>query len=228
MNVLLIYTYAATGFMMSFMVQRYAAYCLRFLLNPELLLLFERHVIRRRLWRRRTLWGPMGFFRMFLHILHIAGTLVCNAVGVNNWSEASLRAGSLALLHMIPTLISPHLSLVAHYVGVPIPTMNLFHTSSGFMVLLQSAIHVIITVKTVSFDVTNRQMQHGLVVSLPCIAARFMTDRKAGCCCYFATSTSCVFLVSQSGSRDHHQKPLCISHPCRCYAVVTHTFRHEL
>lgn len=167
MNVLLIYTYSAIGFMVSFIAQRYALYCFRFLLNPELLLFFERQIIRRRLWRRTSFWRPMGFFRMFLHILHIAGTLVCNIVGVNDWSEASLRAGSLALLHLIPTLISPHLSLVAHYMGVPLPTMNLFHLSSGFMVLLQSAIHVIISVKTVPFDVTNRQMQRGLVVSTP-------------------------------------------------------------
>lgn len=167
MNVLLIYTYAATGFVVSFMAQRYAVYCLRFLLNPKLLWLFERQIVRRRLWRRRALWGPMGFFRMFLHILHVAGTLVCNVVGVHDWSEASLRAGSLALLHIIPTLVSPHLSLVAHYMGVPISIMNIFHVSAGFMVLLQSVIHVIISIKTVSLDFTNRQMQHGLVVRTP-------------------------------------------------------------
>lgn len=167
MNVLLIYTYAATGFVVSFMAQRYAVYCLRFLLNPKLLWLFERQIVRRRLWRRRALWGPMGCFRMFLHILHVAGTLVCNVVGVHDWSEASLRAGSLALLHIIPTLVSPHLSLVAHYMGVPISIMNIFHVSAGFMVLLQSVIHVIISIKTVSLDFTNRQMQHGLVVRTP-------------------------------------------------------------
>lgn len=228
MNVLLIYTYAAAGFMLSFMVQRYAVYSFRFLLNPHLLLLFEREIVRRRLWRRRSLWGTMGFFRMFLHILHIAGTLVCNAVGVHDWSEASVRAGSLALLHMIPTLISPHLSLVAHYMGVPIPTMNIFHMSSGFMVLLQSIIHVIISVKTVSFDITNRQMQHGLVVRTLAISHEASTKSTAGCTCYLVPSSRCVFLVSQHGSRNHNQKPFCISHARWYHVVVTYTSYDEL
>jgi uncharacterized protein (DUF486 family) len=109
----------------------------------------------------------MGFFWMFLHLLHVAETLVCNVVSIHDWLEASLRSSSLTLLHIIPTLVSLHLSLFAHYMGVPISIMNRFHMSAGFMVLLQSVIHVIISVKTVPLDVTNRQMQHGLVVRTP-------------------------------------------------------------
>lgn len=146
------------------LLHRYIVRCLRYILNPHLLFLFARHIVHPHLLQRRRLWGPISRFRACLHLLHVGGTLACNVLGVHSLTEARSRAGSLAMLHLVPTLFSPHLSQAADYMGLPLPAYYHLHGALGLMAFLQSVVHMVAAVRDVSFDLNNQLVRFGFIV----------------------------------------------------------------
>jgi hypothetical protein len=168
MNVLLIYMYVAAGCGAVLLLRRYVIGSLRYILNPRIISLFARHILHPYLLQRRHLWGPIGRFRSFLHLLHLGGTLACNVLGVHSLGEARSRAASLAMLHLIPALFSPHLGFAADLMGLPLHTYYHLHGTLGLMAFLQGIIHVITAVQTMPLNLNDRPTQFGIIVRASC------------------------------------------------------------
>lgn len=166
MAVLVIYTYVAAGILFLLLLQRYILHAFKFLFNPRLFFLFSRHLVLPYLFNRRRFWGPISWLRAGLHMLHLGGTLACNINGVHDISTARSRAGSLAILHLIPLLFVPNLSLAAEIFGFSLSAYHQFHRALGWMTILQVALHVTLAVYKTAFDLNDRAQRHGFMVGI--------------------------------------------------------------
>jgi hypothetical protein len=120
MNVLQIYTWVAAGVGGFLLLHKYIISSLRELFNPRIHLLFYRYIVQPYLLRRGRFWAPISRLQAALHILYLGSTLACNVLGITTLADARSRAGSLALLHLIPSLLSPNLALPASFMGLPL------------------------------------------------------------------------------------------------------------
>ena len=166
MTVLFIYTCSAAGILFLLLLQRYIIHVFKFLFNPRLFVLFSRHLVLPYIIRRRLFWGPISWLRAGLHVLHLGGTLTCNIIGVHNISTARSRAGSLAVLHLIPLLFVPNLSLAAKIFGFPLSVYHHFHRALGWMSILQVAIHVTLAAYKTALNLDDRAQRHGFMVGI--------------------------------------------------------------
>lgn len=166
MTILFIYTYIAAGILFLLLLQRYILRVSRFLFNPRLFVLFSKHLILPYLFRRHSFWGPISRLRAGLHLLHLIGTFACNIIGVHDISTARSRAGSLAVLHLIPLLFVPNLSLAAKIFGFHLSVYHHIHRALGWMSILQGAIHVIFALYKTALDLDNRAQRHGFMVGI--------------------------------------------------------------
>jgi hypothetical protein len=78
---------------------------------------------------------------------------------------ARSRAGALAVFHLMPLAVAPRLSMGAKAFGLSLGAYHYLHYSIGLMALCQSILHVILAVRTISFDLSNRHQRNGLIVS---------------------------------------------------------------
>jgi hypothetical protein len=160
MDVLIIYTYVLAGITVAFLFQRRITSGLRFIFNPRICLFFPT------CFERRAFWGRFSYLQVFFFVAYISGTLLCNVFGVSSLSQIGRRSASLALLHLIPCLCSPHLSLVAYYCDLPTSRSYILHKMAGSMAFLQSVVHIVLTLRSVSFDLDKHSMLYGFVVRL--------------------------------------------------------------
>ena len=170
MTILFIYTYIAAGILFLLLLQRYILRGSRFLFNPRLFVLFPKHSILPYLFRRHSFWGLISRLRAGLHLLHLIGTFACNIIGVHDISTARSRAGSLAVLHLVPLLFVPNLSLAAKIFGFHLSVYHhihrAIHRAMGWMSILQGAIHVVFAVYKTALDLDNRAQRHGFMVGI--------------------------------------------------------------
>lgn len=166
MSILIIYTYVAAGILLLLLLQRYVLRICKAVFNPRLFILFSRHLVLPYLFRRRGFLGPISRLRAGLHVLHLGGTLTCNIFGVHDISAARSRAGSLAVLHLIPLLFVPNLNLAAEIFGISLSVYHHLHRALGWMTVLQTALHVAFAVHRVTIDLNDRAQQHGFMVGL--------------------------------------------------------------
>lgn len=88
-------------------------------------------------------------------IVHWTGTAVCNAYGIHNLTDASLRASQIAVAHLVPLLTFRQLSLVADLYGVSLSTYHTIHQSLGVIATLQAAVHAIIALQGIKISSTD-------------------------------------------------------------------------
>lgn len=197
MDPLLIYLYTAAVIAVCLFLQKYVNQCLKFIVNPRLATFTTRHLVLPYLLPRWYLWGPVTRLQALLHCIHIAGTLTCNVFRVSSLSMARSRAGSLAVFHLMPLALAPRLSMGAKLFGLSFGAYHYFHYSIGLMALCQSILHVILAVRTISFDLNNRHQRNGLIVSE-----------------HFLSSSWLNFLQGNNFSVDTHvDGPACHSTP---------------
>lgn len=165
MDPLLIYLYTAAILAVFLSLQKYINLCLRFIFNPRLATFITRHLVLPYLLPRWYLWGPVTRLQALLHCIHLAGTLTCNIFRVSSLSMARSRAGSLAVFHLMPLALAPRLSMGAKLFGLPLEAYHYLHYSIGLMATFQSILHVILAVRTIPFDLSNRHQRNGLIVS---------------------------------------------------------------
>ena len=168
MDPILIYMYVFAGLAAALYLQQY----LKFILHPRLTSPVGlvngpviRHLVLPFLLRRRSLWGPMTRLQAFLYVLHFAGTIVCNIVGVPGLAGARSRAGLLAILHLLPLTVIPQLSLGSAFFHISLQTYHRLHTSFGIMAIFQSVLHVILAMQATPFDFGVGTQRQGFIVS---------------------------------------------------------------
>lgn len=164
MNVIAIYAYTAAGLAVVLLLHQHIYRCLAIVLNERLLQMCLKGCLQPYILRRRRFSGPLTCCTALLWSVHWAGTLVCNFIGVRDHREASSRAATLALLHLVPLCFSQQFSMAADLLGISLRAYRCLHRAFGVMAFLQSALHVSITLWNTVFDFSDRALRYGFAV----------------------------------------------------------------
>ena len=166
MDILTIYATIGAGLAVCLSLRRYIYFLFSFLLNKRIVRACFQWGIRPYLVRRRSLFGPITYSRITWWLVHWGSTVTCNFLGIQNWHEASSRAGTLALLHIVPLFFSQQFSMAADIFGISLKAYQLLHQAFGAMAIVQSALHVAISLRDVAFDFGDRALRYGFVVTI--------------------------------------------------------------
>ena len=138
--------------------------------------LVSKHLTYPYLLRRHRFFGPWSRSGVALQIIFISINLFCISFVVSmfpvsiRWSktaEAGSRAGTLALITLIPLLAGAHHALLADLLGVSLQTIRLIHRSAGVAVPLLCLLHVLFALTSkVSFSLDNTQDVFAVIVGI--------------------------------------------------------------
>ncbi len=106
-----------------------------------------RHVLLPRLFRGRHIFNPTRT-ELLCHLLHWTAVIVYSTWDVDSLSGAALRAGQLAVIHVVPLLITYQLGFVSRLLGLSFNVTGRVHQSLAFMALVQSILHSAIHLQT--------------------------------------------------------------------------------
>ena len=71
-----------------------------------------------------------------------------NTWNVDSLGQAALRAGQLAVIHVVPLLITYQLAFVSNILGLSLNVVGKVHQSLAVMVLVQSMLHSVLHLHT--------------------------------------------------------------------------------
>jgi len=98
------------------------------------------YVVYPRLFPGHHLFNPARI-NAIMYCLHWTGTLFCNIYRIGTLTEAGRRAGSIAMVHLVPLLATPQLGICAEIFGLSITSIRLLHEAFGLMAAAQSGLH---------------------------------------------------------------------------------------
>lgn len=102
-----------------------------------------RHLILRRVFDSRHSFNPTRA-QVLGCTLHWTATLIYNIYAVETYTEAAKRAGQLAVLHLIPLLLSNQLACIARIAGSSLQLTVFAHSMLGLMMIAQSLLHCLL------------------------------------------------------------------------------------
>ena len=102
-----------------------------------------RHVLLLRLFHGRHIFNPTRA-ELLCHLLHWVATIVYNTWRVTNLSQAALRAGQIAVINIVPLLVTYQLGFASSAFGLSLNAVLKVHQSLAVMALVQGALHSII------------------------------------------------------------------------------------
>ncbi|PIG83976.1 hypothetical protein AARAC_008633 [Aspergillus arachidicola] len=102
--------------------------------------------------------------RLLITITYLAGTGVCNFVGVRSLPEAGSRAALLSSINLIPMFMSGGYEFGARLLGVSLGTYRDFHRTIGFVTVFEAAIHIVIIAKTRQISTSDNLYFYGILV----------------------------------------------------------------
>jgi hypothetical protein len=82
------------------------------------------------------------------HLLHWTAVIVYNTWNVDSLGQAALRAGQLAVIHMVPLLITYQLGFMSSVLRISLNVVGKVHQSLAVMVLLQGMLHSVLHLQT--------------------------------------------------------------------------------
>jgi len=109
---------------------------------------FLRHLVYPFILHRHRFIGPWTRCYLFFQLLYWGCTLGCTSIGVKTLAQASARAGSLAVIHLVPLFFGGHLSFAADLIGMPLLTYRQVHRSMGIVASVLSIFHVLVNIIT--------------------------------------------------------------------------------
>ena len=186
MDVSLVYAIAIGGIFCALLVLNGLPLIAR--LAGYLTRLMSKYMVYRYALDRHRLLGPWSWASVLLQLIYIAGNIACLRVGlshtgvqVSTFLQAGLRAGSLAIVNLIPSCASPHLGLVADLLGLSLDTVRRIHRSAGVMTVFLVVFHVIVAVASQpSFDLSLAPNLFAVMVSLQSSAHTSPLMRTSG------------------------------------------------
>ena len=114
--------------------------------------------------RRYRFLGPWTRSSVLLHFLYLAIIAFCNAFGVKILDQASMRAGTLSLINIVPLYFGFHISFVADILGF---SLQLYKRIYRIIALVSTALglfYVIVSATSGSSGSLGRQRVYGLTV----------------------------------------------------------------
>ncbi|KFX96375.1 hypothetical protein O988_05355 [Pseudogymnoascus sp. VKM F-3808] len=104
----------------------------------------SKHLTYRYILSRHRILGPWTRTGVIVQLVYIAANLFCAGFGASTIRKVGLRAGTLAVVNMIPLFAAPHLAFVADWIGMSLKTIHIAHRSAGFMTFFLGLLHVIV------------------------------------------------------------------------------------
>jgi hypothetical protein len=128
--------------------------------------LVSKHLIYRYILHRHQLLGPWSRAGVLVQLIYIAGNICCFKFWDTTISQAGLRAGTLAIINLIPLFTGPHLSTLADLLGVTLSTFRQIHRSAGVTAVMLTIFHVLVMVASQpSFPLDLAQNRFAVIVS---------------------------------------------------------------
>jgi hypothetical protein len=97
-------------------------------------------------------------------LLYWGGTLLVNTFQVRSLSEAASRAGSIAILYLIPLVAGSRLSFAADRMGLSLRTFQYLHNTFGLMVSAQLISHVVLVARIGGVRPLELKDRYGTIV----------------------------------------------------------------
>lgn len=124
--------------------------------------------------RRHRLLGPWSLAGVLVQLSFVTGNVLCLSLGVSQvqtkgstLSQASLRAGTLSIINLIPLFAGAHLGTLADLLGVNHRTIRQIHRSAGVMAVLLVGFHTMVAFGTrLSFDLQRFPDLFAVIVRL--------------------------------------------------------------
>jgi len=166
MNALYIYTLVVAGAASTWAIYRTLLLIVH-LCRTHLVTIALKRLLYPFILRRRRLFGPLTRLEALVHLLHWGATVACNVIGVSTTTQAGSRAGSLAIIHLIPLFFGSRLSFAADLLGITLRTYVHMHGSIGVMEILQTLVHVVLVIKSSAFDLQVAMQRYGFIACFP-------------------------------------------------------------
>ncbi|KAL9129886.1 MAG: hypothetical protein Q9217_001786 [Psora testacea] len=155
----------ATGSLIAF------AFILRFwrtfgrALRKRIYVYLLRHVILPYAVRRYRFLGPWSYARLICYCVYLAVMAVGCSFRASSVELAGRRAGTLALINMLPLYLGFHLDLAAGLLGFPRSRYTIFHRAVGLMSVALCAVHSGIALRNKFAPFREVDSTYGFVVS---------------------------------------------------------------
>lgn len=119
--------------------------------------------------RRHRFLGPWTCADIMIQLAYIASNSFCIGFRVSDVAKASVRAGSLSLINMIPLFLGPHLGFLADILGISLSTFRLLHRSAGLMSFGLALFHMLamLVFHVETFSLRGIANISAVVVSIP-------------------------------------------------------------
>lgn len=142
---------------------------------PSIQLFLFKHFAYPFLYRRPRVLASMTRLGAILRVAYWALTATCNLYKAGTLAEVGGRSASLAVITLVPLLLTGRLSLVADLLGISLRSYVRIHGTMGIMACVQALIHILISIKVRGFSLDNFQHLYGLLVwSYFCQYASFL------------------------------------------------------
>ena len=128
--------------------------------------LVSKHLIYRYILHRHRLLGPWSRAHVLVQLIYIAGNICCFEFWDTTISQVGLRAGTLAIINLIPLFAIPYLSTLADLLGVTLSTFRQIHRSAGVMAIMLTIFHVLFMLASrPSFPLDLLQNKFAVIIS---------------------------------------------------------------
>ncbi len=128
MDVPLTYAIAAGGSIVLLLFIHSATHLTRFLRPCRTLI--RKYFLLLTLVGRHRFFGPWTFAQVSLQLVYLVANIFSASFRVSTAKEASVRAGHISLINMMPAYFGFHLSFICDMLGVSLATYRLFHAST--------------------------------------------------------------------------------------------------
>jgi hypothetical protein len=110
--------------------------------------------------------GPWSRATVLIQLTYVTVNIFCLGFRLSSTSKAGLRAGTLALINMVPLFVGPHHSFLADTLGISLSSLRRVHRSASWMTFAFALFHVIVAVAgRTSFSLSKSQNLFTIIVS---------------------------------------------------------------
>ena len=132
----------------------------------RLSLLGSKYLTYPHLIHRHRLLGPCSRADILAQAVYVTANVLCFSFKASDFQKAGLRAGTLALVNVIPLFAGFDFGRLADILGLPLEKMRGVHVSAGVMSVVLMAIHVsTVLVQKVPFGLREGKNVFAVIVS---------------------------------------------------------------
>lgn len=154
---------------------------------------FSKHITYPYLLHRHRNLGPWSRAGVLIQLIYTAGNLFCASFRASTISDAGLRAGSLAVVDMVPLFAGAHLAFFVDRLGISLRAVLLVHRCTGLMAFSLGLFHVlVIAASNVPIPLNEPRNLFAVIVCIAFLIRRPLTKNCIGRIAALPSRTACV------------------------------------